>query len=154
MVKSHLHRHNLLSPATFSHDPTIRIVSPLSTRRKIPRHETVSHAPTRACSSIGDCHHEPARGSSWVARGRAWPTFRQRRFPTKVVPLRQASIAPWFPYPKPATALFSLFCVRKLYLSGFSCFINTQRHLQDFRSCFAPSSSCVSSFRYLIVVVS
>ena len=36
----------------------------------------------------------------------------------------------------------------------FLDFSDTQRHLQDFGSCFAPSSSCVSSLRSLIVVVS
>ena len=37
---------------------------------------------------------------------------------------------------------------------GFLDFSDTQRHLQDFRSCFAPSSNCVSSFKSLIVVIS
>ena len=37
---------------------------------------------------------------------------------------------------------------------GFLDFSDTQRHLQDFKSCFASSSSCVSFFRSLIVVIS
>ena len=37
---------------------------------------------------------------------------------------------------------------------GFLDFSDIQRHLQDFGSCFASSSSCVSFFRSLIVVIS
>ena len=37
---------------------------------------------------------------------------------------------------------------------GILDFSNTQQHLQDFRSCFASSSNCVSFFKSLIVVIS
>ena len=113
IVKTPCYRRIFPTTSSLAGNPTMRIVSPRSTRRKKPQHKTMIQALARAFSSIGDYHHTLACGSTWL-------TFRPRPSPTRVVPLRQASLAPSFPYLKPASALFSLYCIQQPYFFGFS----------------------------------
>ena len=141
-VGSHIHRQNLLPPK-----PHLWPMTPPSgsstPNLPVKRDPDMKQGATRLFFNQRLPPHVDTR-----------PTFRQHCSPTWVVPPRRASLAPWFPYPKPTTALFLSFVSNNCAFLDFLDFFDTQRHLQDFRSCFAPSSSCVSSFKSLIVVVS
>ena len=150
-IKTFCHRQLFPATSSLTNNPTIRIVSPQSTCRKRPRHETVSHATARACSSIGAYHHAPVGGWSVGARGqlssnafshlgRPSPTS----FPSPLVPLFEACNYTFF------SLLFSTTVLLWIFLS----FLTPNNIYKIFESCFALFSSCVSSFKSLVVVVS
>ena len=110
-----------------------------------------SNSAPRASTCVSFHQRLSPHAGAWerVANFPATPFSHQERpaptsFSSPLVPLLEACICTFSSILCPTAILFWVFLI----------FLDTQRHLQDFESCFASSRSCISFFRSLIVVIS